>query len=87
MAKVEDEVPGAGAGLTLAPAGRPVTLKVTVPVKPFSGFMVIVYSAVVVPCTADCVDVTDKLKSGAATTSVAPTECWRVPLVPVIVSE
>ena len=53
-AKIEEALLDAGAGLRLAPAGKPVTAKFTIPAKPFVGITVIVYDCVVLPRPAAC---------------------------------
>ena len=60
-AKLEALLLAAGAGLRLAPAGNPVTPKFTTPLKPFTGFTVMVYGGVVAPWGADLVGETDRL--------------------------
>jgi hypothetical protein len=54
----------AGLKLPLAPEGSPLTLNVTVPVKPFCAATVVVY-VVELPATTDCdAGVAEMVKSG-----------------------
>ncbi len=83
---------GFGENVDAAPAGRPVTASVTVPVKPAEGLTVTVYEAAP-PRTIDWlagVAPSEKLGGGsgggAVTTSVALVECVVPVAVPVIVS-
>ena len=68
MVRVEEPLPDTLAGLkdAVAAVGKPVTLKVDVPVKPLSADMVAVY-VVLEPITTDCVaGVAETVKSGVA---------------------
>jgi hypothetical protein len=75
----------AGLKLAVAPVGKPLRLRFTVSVKPFSAPMVVVY-VVLLPGAVICEPgVAEMLKSGLATTRVTVAECDRLPSVPVIV--
>jgi hypothetical protein len=77
-----------GLKLAVNPAGRPLTVKVTVPVNPPEGVTVTVYVAEPGSLIVREPGVADKLKSPlptALTTNVTVAEWVRVPLVPVIV--
>ena len=85
----EPPVIDAGAKLALAPAGSPLALRLTVPVKPPLGVMVVVY-VVALPAWTVCdagVALTAKSPTtGALTTRETEAVCVRVPSLPVIVS-
>jgi hypothetical protein len=69
-----------------APAGKPVTVRFTVPAKPFEGATVTAYVAVPPETMEDVVGVTLSVKSGAVTLRVALLLCANCSvLVPVIV--
>src|SRR5579859_2339834 len=75
-----------GLKLAVAPAGTPVTLKDTVPLKPFRAAIDRVKLAHW-PGLIGCGGVIENVKSGAAfTVSVAMALWLRLPLIPVIVS-
>lgn len=79
----------AGAKLALAPAGSPLALRLTVPVKPPLGVIVVVYVVALPACTVCDAGVAPMAKSpttGALTTSETDAVCVRTPSVPVIVS-
>lgn len=88
--KVELPEPVTEMGLKLAaPVGSPVTLNVTVPVKPFNAVTVTVYPALVPWTTVWEAGVAEREKSGVGATftiSVTVVEWLRMPLVPVMVS-
>ena len=71
-----------GLKLAVAPAGKPVTVSATVPVKPFAASIVGVY-VVPAPCATVCVDGDAVcVKSGGALTSTVMSAVWtRLPLV------
>ena len=71
----------------LAPAGSPLTLKVTVELNPLDGVAVTLYDAVLPAVTVWLGGVALTEKSPAEfTTRVSEVECVRVGLVPVAVS-
>ncbi len=74
-----------GEKLAFAPAGRPVTLKVTVLLNPVSATTVIVYATELPRTTVAEVGVAVSLNCGACTTSVTAVECTRLPEVPLTV--
>ena len=87
--ELPEPVTEAGLKLALAPAGSPlVTLKLTVPVNPFTAPIVAVY-VVLLPCVTLWEDgVAAMVKSGVAaafTVSETLVECVVLPLEPVIV--
>ena len=79
-----------GEKLAPAPLGRPVTPKLTVPLKPLSAPIVTIYAALDPGFTACELGEAMMEKSGVAagglTVSVTGVECCRLPLVPVIVT-
>ena len=83
-----DVVLDAGLKLAVAPVGRPVTLKLTVPEKP--DFVVRLAENVVLFPWAIVreagVSVSEKVEAGEFTTSVEVAVCVSVPLAPVTVS-
>ena len=88
---VELPEPATEAGLKLAPAplGNPLTLKLTLPVKPPDAVAVAVYDVPAPAVTVCELGVAVIVKSGvggAFTTSVTLAECTRLPLVPVMVN-
>jgi hypothetical protein len=87
--RVDVDPVGLGEKDAVAPAGRPLTLSVTCPEKPFVGVTVTVY--VVLPDDRmnrnDGETLIEKSPAGALwTTRVVVTEWLRLPLVPVTVS-
>ena len=92
--KVELPEPATEVGLKLAvtPRGNPLRLRLTVPVKPFTAVMVVVYEVEFVPPSVTVCElgVAAMVKSpvvAAFTTSVTEAECVvELPLVPVMVS-
>lgn len=79
----------AGAKLALAPAGSPLALRLTVPVKPPLGVMVVEYEVALPACTVCDAGVALMAKSpttAAFTTSETEAVCVSVPSLPVIVS-
>ena len=78
-----------GLKLVLTRDPWPLTLKFTVPAKPFSPVTVTVDVPVVLRATVMLVGESEIEKSGVGaglTTSVTVVECTRLPLVPVMVS-
>lgn len=79
----------AGTKLPVAPAGRPLTLRFTVSVKPPLGVMVVVYE-VPAPawtvCEAGEAEMAKSPTIAALTTSDTEAVCVKVPSVPVIVN-
>ncbi len=67
----------------VAPAGKPVAAKLTLPVNPLRAATVTVYVAVPPGATDVVPGETLTLKSGATTLSVVVAECTSEPLVPV----
>ncbi len=89
--RVEDVAAGLGLKPALARDGRPLTLKVTAPVKPLLGVIVTTY--VTLPpwrltdrLLGDALSEKSGGGGGAVTVSVTDVVCVRVPLVPVMVS-
>jgi len=81
------DVPVVGFGLNEAeaPAGNPLELKVTEPLKPAAGVTDTVYDVEAPWVTVLLAGVAESEKSGCETTSVTVVLCASVPLVPVIV--
>ena len=76
-----------GLKLPLAPVGKPLTLHVTVPLKPLVAVAVAVQVALLPAVTVWDDGVAETEKSGAGlTTKVTVVLCTKLPLVPVIVS-
>ncbi len=88
MLNAEEPGPaGFGLKLALAPVGKPVALKDTVPLKPLSGLTVMVLLALPPGLTVAEVGFATNVKSaGAVTTRLTVVVCVRPPLVPVMVS-
>jgi hypothetical protein len=83
---VPEEVIETGEKEDDAPAGKPVTVRFTMPAKPFEGATVTAYVAVPPETMEDVVGVTLSVKSGAVTLRVALVLCANCSvLVPVIV--
>lgn len=78
-----------GLKLAVVAAGTPEMLKVTVPVNPFAGVTVI-KSVPAVPCWTMSCDAAALSEKSALATAFTVSEtcavCWRLPLVPVMVS-
>lgn len=87
--EVPDPVTEVGLNVPAAPAGNPVTLSETAPLKPFTAVTVCVYE-VPAPCTTACEPGDEaRVKSGTGTAFTNSAEvalCVSAPLVPVIVS-
>src|SRR2546426_11409562 len=90
-ANVEEfAVAGFGLKVPVAPAGNPLTLKVTPPVNPPKREMFAVYVVLPPWTTVWEAGVAERLKSGtgaALTTRETEVVCVRLPLVPVMVPE
>jgi hypothetical protein len=86
--KVDVDVVGFGLNDAVVRLGRPLTLRLTEPLKPFSGLTVIAYVVVAPRATVREVGEAESVKSGAAacTTSCTDAVCVSEPLVPVIVT-
>jgi hypothetical protein len=84
MVEVPAPVMVAGLKLAVAPAGKPETVGVTVPLKPFTAVVVTVY-VVLLPAVIVCVDSVIVIVN-STTFSLTVAECGIEPLVPVIVS-
>src|SRR6266849_6998415 len=85
----EFAVAGFGLKAPVAPAGNPLTLKVTPPVNPPKREMFAVYVVLPPRMTVWEAGVAERLKSGTAaalTTRETEVVCVRLPLVPVIVT-
>src|SRR3989442_208902 len=86
----EFAVAGFGLKVPVAPAGNPLTLKVTPPVNPPKREMFAVYDVLPPRMTVWEAGVAERPKSGtgaALTTRETEVVCVRLPLVPVIVTE
>ena len=86
--ELPEPVMAVGLKLALTRPPWPVTLRFTVPVKPFTPVTVTVDVPVVLRVTVMLVGESEIEKSGvgaALTTSVTVVECTRLPLVPVMV--
>jgi len=85
---VDDDVVGFGLNEAVERLGRPVTLRLTEPLNPFTLFTVIAYVVLVPRVTVRDVGDAESVKSGAGacTTSCTDAVCVRPPLVPVIVT-
>ncbi len=79
-----------GEKLAPAPLGRPVTPKLTVPLKPLRAPIVTVYAELDPGFTAcelgEVLMEKSGVAAGALTVRVACVECCRLPLIPVIVT-
>jgi len=87
--ELPEPVMDAGLKLVLTRDPWPLTLRLTVPAKPFTPVTVTVDVPVVLRGTVMLVGESEIEKSGAGaglTTSVTVVECTRLPLVPVMVS-
>jgi len=87
--EVPEPVTEAGLKLVVTREPCPLTLRLTVPVNPFTAPIVMVAVPVVVRGTVMLVGESEIVKSGTGagfTTSVTVVECTRLPLVPVIVT-
>jgi len=71
----------------LAPLGRPLAERLTVPVNPFTAPTLTVYLILPPGVTVFVPGAAAKVKSGFATSRVTPVECTSEPLVPVIVKD
>jgi len=89
---IEDEllgevtVTGFGLNVPLELPGRPVTVRLTLPLKVFRGVKVIGNVALLPAWIVPDVLLDEMEKSGTSTTSVTVVVCVRVPSVPVMVN-
>ena len=84
---VPEPVTEEGTNVPVAPTGKPVTVKATVPLKPFRAPTVIVLVMLLPVSTVSYVVEESSVKSaGALTISVAAVVWTRLPLVAVIVN-